>query len=117
MRSPLPSLISPSIPIFPHRNPSPNLSSTPPTRPRDCRSRCACKRGGRSWDSNAESFRAGRFGLRDDAGGGFWKRGRRRWWPDESSSDEAEFGDDVDDDDDAIEPPWEIFGSSKGKFK
>ncbi|KAJ0961717.1 hypothetical protein J5N97_000036 [Dioscorea zingiberensis] len=49
---------------FPHRNPSPNLSSTPPTRPlKLSRSSRYRKRGGCSW----ESVRAGRFGLRHAA--------------------------------------------------
>ncbi|XP_064942333.1 uncharacterized protein LOC135595402 [Musa acuminata AAA Group] len=66
---------------------------------------------GSSWDSNAESVRAGRFKFRDGGAGGdegegvSWRSDKRRWWSDDSDEPDEDF--EAFDDDPVEQDPWD----------
>ncbi|RZS28503.1 hypothetical protein BHM03_00062107 [Ensete ventricosum] len=105
-------------PIPPRRCPNPTfrpkLSSLPLlTGDRRSSFRCPLVGGGgssgSSWESNAESVRAGRFKFRDggargEEGEGDSRRSdKRRWWSDDSDEDFEAF-----DDDPVEQDPWDM---------
>ncbi|KAL5990302.1 hypothetical protein ACLOJK_011199 [Asimina triloba] len=105
--SPLPA----SLAILPspwNTTPPPPLQNPKPSQQHRCIRCFSAKRSGSSWDSNAESLRAGRFRFQGDADQGR-RREKRKWWSDEDEDDDNESSEIEEDSDAFDEQLWDTF--------